>query len=237
MFFARRSAFALSSDHKPTRASERARVEGAGGVVKQKMVTVQPGACCFWAPARQVHAGPHRVYPGGLAVARTLGDVKSKQRRFGGLPGTVIATPELSLYALAHGDAFLLLASDGVWDNVKLNRACFAPCNAHLRDRAAMLRAGFDESPGAHRHAPVTDGAGAWRALATSAAEGLVCHAIGKSRNRAHQDNTSAVCVALHAGFEKQKDAVASFLKKRASSQPRSVGAEEKDGGGGGGSK
>lgn len=84
------SALALSSDHKPNRPDERARVQAAGGQV--------------------VYAGCWRVQ-GDLAVSRAFGDAHLKN--FG-----VSATPELSAIRLTPRDAFLVLASDGLWDVV-----------------------------------------------------------------------------------------------------------------------
>jgi len=84
------SAVALSSDHKPNRPDEKARVEAAGGHV-------------IW-------AGCWRVQ-GDLAVSRAFGD--SHLKRFG-----VSATPELGRFSLTANDAFLVLASDGLWDVV-----------------------------------------------------------------------------------------------------------------------
>ena len=85
-----RSALALSSDHKPNRPDERARVMAAGGQV--------------------VYAGCWRVQ-GDLAVSRAFGDAHLK-------PYGVSSTPELSAISLTPRDAFLVLASDGLWDVV-----------------------------------------------------------------------------------------------------------------------
>ena len=84
------SALALSSDHKPNRPDERARVQAAGGQV--------------------IYVGCWRVQ-GDLAVSRAFGDAHLK--KYG-----VSATPELSAFAIGPRDAFLVLASDGLWDVV-----------------------------------------------------------------------------------------------------------------------
>ena len=83
-------AVALSDDHKPNRADERARVEALGGTV------------VFW--------GVWRV-EGVLAVSRALGDRALKRY--------VTAEPEVQTCARARDDAFLVLASDGLWDVVR----------------------------------------------------------------------------------------------------------------------
>jgi len=85
------SCIALSSDHKPNRPDEKARVCAAGGWV--------------------VHQGCWRV-AGDLAVSRAFGDRHLK--RYG-----VCADPEISRFVLVPADAFIVLASDGLWDVVK----------------------------------------------------------------------------------------------------------------------
>ena len=55
-----------------------------------------------------IFAGCWRVQ-GDLAVSRAFGDCHLK--RFG-----VSAEPELSMYEIKTSDAFLVLASDGLWD-------------------------------------------------------------------------------------------------------------------------
>lgn len=82
------SALALSDDHKPNRPDERERVVASGGQV--------------------VFAGCWRVQ-GDLAVSRAFGDVHLK--RYG-----VSAEPEITSYSLLPSDAFVVLASDGLWD-------------------------------------------------------------------------------------------------------------------------
>mmetsp|Transcript_40591 Transcript_40591/g.93193 ORF Transcript_40591/g.93193 Transcript_40591/m.93193 type:complete len:157 (-) Transcript_40591:365-835(-) len=95
---------ALSDDHKPNRPDERARVQAAGG--------------------RVLFAGCWRVQ-GDLAVSRAFGDVHLK--KFG-----VSAQPELKSYTIGAQDAWLLLASDGLWDVVD-EQMCGNAC-ARARD-------------------------------------------------------------------------------------------------------
>ena len=78
---------ALSFDHKPNRPDEKARVCAAGGWV--------------------VHQGCWRV-AGDLAVSRAFGDRHLK--RYG-----VCADPEITRFTISQNDAYLLLASDGLW--------------------------------------------------------------------------------------------------------------------------
>jgi len=84
------SASPVSEDHKPNRPDERARVQAAGG--------------------RVIFAGCWRVQ-GDLAVSRAFGDAHLK--KFG-----VSAQPELKSYTVGPQDAWLVLASDGLWDVV-----------------------------------------------------------------------------------------------------------------------
>lgn len=82
------SCVEMSEDHKPNRSDERKRIEAAGG---------------------RVHfIGTWRV-EGILAVSRAIGDRRLKK--------WVIATPDIkSKRVSAQDDAFLILASDGLWD-------------------------------------------------------------------------------------------------------------------------
>ncbi|KAG2634469.1 probable protein phosphatase 2C 68 [Panicum virgatum] len=86
---------ALSSDHKPDRADEQARIEAAGGRV------------IFWEGARVL---------GVLAMSRAIGD--------GYLKPYVCSVPEVTVADLADGDECLILASDGLWDVVSNEAAC-----------------------------------------------------------------------------------------------------------------
>lgn len=79
-------AIELSSDHRPDRADEKARIEAKGGQV------------IFW--------GSWRV-EGVLNLSRSLGD-----RKWTHLVG---AEPELTTTEICDDDEFLILASDGVW--------------------------------------------------------------------------------------------------------------------------
>ena len=81
-------------DHKPNREDERARIEAAGGTV------------VFW--------GVWRV-EGILAVSRAIGDKLLKQ--------FVTAEPETRVWEREPSDAYLVLATDGVWDTISNQEA------------------------------------------------------------------------------------------------------------------
>ncbi|KAF8116754.1 hypothetical protein N665_0014s0018 [Sinapis alba] len=88
-------AIPLSSDHKPDRPDERARIEAAGG-----RVLVVDGA---------------RV-EGILATSRAIGD------RY--LKPIVAWEPEVTFMRREPGDECLILASDGLWDVLSSQLAC-----------------------------------------------------------------------------------------------------------------
>jgi len=86
------TCISLTKDHRATVQSERTRIEGCGGQVKDKRAL------------------------GDLIPSRTLGDIKIKRK----CPGAVIAIPEFSHHELqSYEDISLILASDGVWDELK----------------------------------------------------------------------------------------------------------------------
>ncbi|KAK9833258.1 hypothetical protein WJX81_000555 [Elliptochloris bilobata] len=86
------AAVALSRDQTAARADERERVAAAGGDVRWRMDGWRVGAA-------------------GLQVTRSLGDADLKA-------AGVIAEPEVTLTELLPADAFVVLASDGLWDVV-----------------------------------------------------------------------------------------------------------------------
>ena len=80
----------VTRDHKPDDEVEQARIVAAGGSVQQK-TRMLPGCMCI-SPPREVPIGPHRVVPGGLAVARSMGDVLLKY-----------VLPSCSVFILSRG--------------------------------------------------------------------------------------------------------------------------------------
>lgn len=90
-------AVPLSDDHKPGAPGESARIHAAGGFVS-----------CI--------GGVTRVN-GNLSLSRAIGDLQYKQNgALGRHEQVVTVQPDVVVRALAPGDAFLLLACDGVWD-------------------------------------------------------------------------------------------------------------------------
>ncbi|RAL54916.1 hypothetical protein DM860_013612 [Cuscuta australis] len=88
-------AEALTVDHRPSRESERQRIEELGGYV-------------------DCRHGVWRIQ-GSLAVSRGIGD--------SGLKRWVIAEPETTVISTEPEFEFLILASDGVWDKVSNQEA------------------------------------------------------------------------------------------------------------------
>ncbi|KAK8967171.1 putative protein phosphatase 2C 75 [Platanthera guangdongensis] len=88
-------AVPLSSDHKPDRADELARIEAAGG--------------------RVIYVNGARVQ-GILAMSRALGDKYLKP--------VVICTPEIVISERTPEDECMIIASDGLWDVLPNELAC-----------------------------------------------------------------------------------------------------------------
>lgn len=88
-------AEALTVDHRPSLDEERERIESLGGYVD----------CCH---------GVWRVH-GSLAVTRAIGDRHLKQ--------WVVAEPATKIFKIRPECEFLILASDGLWDNVSNQEA------------------------------------------------------------------------------------------------------------------
>ena len=59
-----------------------------------------------------------RVYPSDLAVMRTVGDIKAKQKEFGGIPGTIINIPEVYIFDINSSDDFIVMGCDGIFDDL-----------------------------------------------------------------------------------------------------------------------
>lgn len=98
-------AAALSRDHKPDDRNEMDRITGMGGVVQpsQNQYGQFMGPARVWIPGRQD--------VGGLAIARTMGDMSYTAVG-------VTSTPEISVHEISPNDVFLVLGSDGIWDRL-----------------------------------------------------------------------------------------------------------------------
>ena len=63
-------------------------------------------------------SGPLRVLPGRLSVSRTFGDIEAKLEAHGGVPGVVIAEPEIRTLRVTSGMDFIMLGCDGIFDKL-----------------------------------------------------------------------------------------------------------------------
>ena len=109
----------LSPEHRlDTSAAERERIVACGGEVRA--TAFEDGK----------PVGPLRVWPGGLAVSRTVGDRDGKR-------GGVISEPEVSRVVVPDEQPGfrITLASDGLWDAVTVKQA--AQCSGRLATAAA----------------------------------------------------------------------------------------------------
>ena len=104
----------MSTDHKPEAASETRRIQERGGYVANV-------------------GGIHRVM-GNLSVSRSLGDWYRRPY--------VIPHPGVSSRVLVGDEAFLLLATDGLWDVFDSHGACeFVAQTMHEISRGTALTA------------------------------------------------------------------------------------------------
>ncbi|KAH6771234.1 hypothetical protein C2S52_016037 [Perilla frutescens var. hirtella] len=88
-------AEAITTDHTPEREDERRRIEANGGYV-------------------EIHRGTWRVH-GTLAVSRSIGDAHLKD--------WVMAVPDTKIIHLTSDMEYLVLASDGLWEEVSNQEA------------------------------------------------------------------------------------------------------------------
>jgi len=59
-----------------------------------------------------------RHSPSDLAVMRTIGDLVVKKKEYGGLPGNIIATPEIFIYDYSPSQDFMVMGCDGIFDDL-----------------------------------------------------------------------------------------------------------------------
>ncbi|CAI5481072.1 unnamed protein product [Closterium sp. Yama58-4] len=109
----------LTNDHKCSVASERKRIEQAGGRVQAS--EHEPGNPRIWLP---------RERSPGLVPSRAFGDFVVKD--YG-----VIAEPDILIRHLTSEDEFIILATDGLWDVMTPQEAMSAVLAAPTRQTAA----------------------------------------------------------------------------------------------------
>jgi serine/threonine protein phosphatase PrpC len=129
-------AVQLTKDQKPEDPVELDRITNSGGVVRRLM------------DENGHNIGPWRVWKKdtnhpGLAMSRSIGD--SVGTEIG-----VISTPHLCMHKLQEEDAFIVVASDGVWD-VMENSEVVDYVEAY---RHTCLKGTFSEGPKGERTRP-----------------------------------------------------------------------------------
>ena len=106
ILLSKESYLVLTRDHKPNDQDERFRILRHGG----KLYRDQEGTFNQIKVFRQV-----RVIPGNLNVSRTIGDIEVKLKKYGGLPGMISSTPDISSHTIDNYK-MLLLGSDGLFE-------------------------------------------------------------------------------------------------------------------------
>lgn len=102
----------LSRDHKPDLPEEQKRIERRGGVVSKAGPRGLP---------------PSRVWVNGrvgLAMSRSIGDGEAKGH--GVIPDPEVSKRTISIASddNSEGDAFIIVASDGIWEFISSQQAC-----------------------------------------------------------------------------------------------------------------
>ena len=111
--------FQVTRDHKPNNPIEVQRIQLSGGKIykdtRLKVNGVKIKVNEKDAPGVNF---PFRVYPGNLSVARSFGDLSSKEPLIGGLKGTIISKPCVNKFQINEKSDFLLLGCDGIFDTL-----------------------------------------------------------------------------------------------------------------------
>lgn len=113
---------ALSRDHKPDDPAEMERIVKAGGTVSKSGGLNTK----FLPPSVLARMGelPFRLYPGGLSVSRSFGDVTAKEAQFGGNPNVLIAKPDITMFKIDADVDYIVMACDGIYDKFTSKKLC-----------------------------------------------------------------------------------------------------------------
>jgi protein phosphatase 2C family protein 2/3 len=78
-----------------------------------------------------------RIAPGNLNVSRTLGDIETKLKKYGGLPGMISAEPDIKTFDKENYD-ILLLASDGLFEaftNLEVQKMYYRIAQSEVKNK------------------------------------------------------------------------------------------------------
>ncbi|CAG9334222.1 unnamed protein product [Blepharisma stoltei] len=94
----------LSRDHRPADEAEHNRIRAAGGQVyiSSKLNVKDHKA--------------YRIFPGGLNVSRTIGDLNAKIEEHGGIPNVISSQPEIRTLKIKNDHDFIMMGCDGIFD-------------------------------------------------------------------------------------------------------------------------
>ena len=110
VLFKKGKVFFATEDHKPNTETEKRRIKLAGGEIYQT-ITLFP----LRQNGKEIEP-PWRVLPGRLSVSRTFGDIEAKETKFGGIPGVVLALPDITEIELDDEFNFMVIGCDGIFD-------------------------------------------------------------------------------------------------------------------------
>ena len=110
VLFKKGKVFFATEDHKPNTETEKRRIKLAGGEIYQT-ITLFP----LRQNGKEIEP-PWRVLPGRLSVSRTFGDIEAKETKFGGIPGVVLALPDITEIELDNEFNFMVIGCDGIFD-------------------------------------------------------------------------------------------------------------------------
>ena len=114
----------ITRDHKPNDEVEKRRIEKCGGKVYYANKIQKNGKEI---ELKEEYFGkgfsfPYRVSPGGLAVARTIGDFYAKLPELGGKKGLVSSDPCVNVLRIDDKSDFLIMGCDGIYDRLDNDR-------------------------------------------------------------------------------------------------------------------
>ncbi|EFO64508.1 Ser/Thr phosphatase 2C, putative [Giardia lamblia P15] len=124
----------LSLDQKPNISPDRERIEAAGAFTYPSLIKYKDKIAV---------RGPHRIFPGGLAVPRAIGDLLYKDMTYLNSLGVsaplVSSDPVISIYDLTEQDEFILQACDGLWDVISSKEAAIFVSVMHYIHQLARI--------------------------------------------------------------------------------------------------